>query len=119
MNVVRPSHEPIERIEDHRFGPRIDRCGRLVEDEDAGVLQERPCDAEALALAARQPNAAFADLRLVSLRQPRNEFVGVGGGCGRDDLVHRRVEPAVADVVGDRAREEQRLLRDDADVVAQ
>ena len=36
-----------------------------------------------------------------------------------DDLVHRRVEPAVADVLGDRPREEQRLLQDDADLVAQ
>ena len=49
----------------------------------------------------------------------RDEFVRVGGGCGRDDLVRRGVEAAVADVVGDRAREQQRLLRHDADVVAE
>ena len=36
-----------------------------------------------------------------------------------DDLVHRRVEPAVADVLGDRAGEQQRLLEHDADLVAQ
>jgi len=42
------------------------------------------------------------------------------GGAGRvADLVHRRVEAAVAQVVGDRAGKERRLLQDDGDPLAQ
>ncbi len=38
---------------------------------------------------------------------------------GRHDLVHGRVEPAVSDVVGDRAGEQQRRLHHEAHLVAQ
>ena len=45
--------------------------------------------------------------------------VGARGLGGGDDVVDRRVGPTVRDVVSDRDREEERLVEDHADVVAQ
>ena len=48
-----------------------------------------------------------------------DELVRVRGAGGLLDLRARRVEPAVAQVVGDGAREQHRLLRHDRDLLAQ
>ena len=45
--------------------------------------------------------------------------VGADGPRGSDDLLARRLGAAEGDVVGDRAREEEALLRDDAELAAQ
>ena len=57
--------------------------------------------------------------RLVRLRQTLDEVVRVGRLRSLDDLVHGGVELAVADVLLDRPREEQWLLEDDADLLAE
>jgi hypothetical protein len=119
MNEVRPTMSSSSAVEDHALRPRVDRGRGLVEDEDRRVLDERARHRHALALAARQARASLAQDGVVALGQPRDEVVRVGGLRRRDDLVHRRVELAVANVVGDRAREQQRLLEDHADLVAQ
>ena len=64
-------------------------------------FEEGPGDRDALTLAAGQLRSALAEHRLVSLRQRRDEVVRVGRFGRRDNLVHRRVQAAVADVVGD------------------
>ena len=112
-------HQPIQRLEDHRLRPRIDRRGRLVEDENRRVLQERPGDADALALAAGQPDAALADRRLVAPGSREMKSCALAAVAAATISSSRGVELAVADVVGDRAREQHRILRHEADVVAQ
>ena len=62
-------HQPVERVEDDRFGLRVDRRGRLVEDQDRRVLEERARDRDPLPLAAGQLRAALAEQRVVPLRQ--------------------------------------------------
>src|SRR5262249_6126069 len=42
-------HQAIQGIEDYHFGLGIDGRGRLVEDEDRGVLEESPGDSDTLA----------------------------------------------------------------------
>ena len=44
-----------------------------------GVLEQRPGDGQALALAARQQPAPLADHRVVALGQRGDEIVGLGG----------------------------------------
>src|SRR5262245_17908885 len=58
---VRHQHDGLPRIvqlmkERHDFGPRrrVEISGRLVGQEDAGLVDQRPRDGDALALAARQ-----------------------------------------------------------------
>ena len=119
MIVVRPDLEPVERVLDEPLRFVVERAGRLVEEQDRRVLEDRPGDRDALALAARQPRAAVADDRVVAVGQRADEVVGVGRPGRGDDLGLGRVEPAVQDVLADRAAEQRRLLGDQADLAAQ
>jgi hypothetical protein len=106
----------VERLLDFLLGLGIDRRGGLVEDQDARVDQQRAGDGDALALAARQALAAFADQRIVAVRQAQDEVVGMGGAGGGDDLLARGVGLAVGDVLGNGAEEQEGLLQHQADV---
>ena len=68
MSVVRPRISSSIVCHDRGFGGRIERAGRLVEDEDGRVLQKGAGDADALALADAEVAAAFADLASGSRR---------------------------------------------------
>ena len=46
----------------------VERAGGFIEDEDAGVRRQGPCDRQALTLAAGEIGAALLDLRVVALR---------------------------------------------------
>ena len=56
---------------DEPLADRVERAGRLVEDEDARVLEQHAGQRDALLLAARQLVAALADDRVVALGQLR------------------------------------------------
>ena len=69
MIVVRPriaSRRPTRIL---RLGRRVDRGGRVVEDQDPRVDDERARDRDPLALAARERDPALADHRVVAVRQ--------------------------------------------------
>src|SRR5690606_42127806 len=55
------------------LGAGVQRGRRLVEHHDAGVLQQRAGDGDALALSARQLDAALADAGVVTRRQAGNK----------------------------------------------
>ena len=55
-------HQPVEALLDRRLDLRIERAGRLVEDEDRRILEEDAGDRDALALAAGELRAALADM---------------------------------------------------------
>ena len=67
------------------FDVDVDRAGRVVEDEDRRVEEQRPRDRHALALAARERVAALTDDRVVAVGEPHDELVGVRGLRGRLD----------------------------------
>ena len=119
MSVVRPFEQAIERLLHEVLALGVERARGLVEDEDARILQDGARDGDALLLPAGELHAALADERRVALGEARDEVVGVGGAGGGLDLGVGRGALSVADVLGDRAREEHRLLRDDADLTAQ
>ena len=55
---------------DPPLGADVDGRGRLVEDQDARVGEQRPREGDELALAEREPDAALAELGLVAVLEP-------------------------------------------------
>ncbi|ALK97791.1 hypothetical protein AB595_18195 [Massilia sp. WF1] len=55
------ARQPFQFARDRAFRYRIQGRGRLVEDQDRRVLQDRAGDADALPFAAREHHAALAD----------------------------------------------------------
>src|SRR5262249_35532145 len=74
---------------------------------------------DALALAARELEAALADDGLVAVRQRGDKTIDPGQPGRRFDLGATRTGPAIADVVTDRVVEQHGVLRHDADCPAQ
>ena len=86
----------------------------------AGIAEDRPGQRDPLPLAAGQAVAAGADDRVVAAVQFLfDEAVGVGLLGGRDHFLAGGLRRAVADVVVHRVVEQQRLLRDQADLPPQ
>ena len=110
-----PDHQPIQRLLDHRLVLCVDRGQRLVQHQDRRVAQQRPGDGDALALAAREARAAFADHGLIAIGQRFDEVMRVGGAGGGDKLGLVGVGAAETQVVLDRAVEQVGVLRHDGD----
>src|SRR5207253_519305 len=77
-------------------------------------------DGDALALAARQLDAAVAYERFIALaafgvRKIGDEGIGGGHLRHRFDLMFARLRPAIADIVADRTMQQRDILRDDTD----
>ena len=101
------------------FGDRIERARRLVENQDRWVLEQRPRDREPLALAPGQQPAALADARLEAFRIALDDIERLGALAGLAHFLLGRIGLADAQIVGDRAIEQQRLLEHHADIAAQ
>ena len=97
----------------------IERGGRLVEDQDARLGDERAGDREPLALAARQIGAALLDHRVIALRHPRDELVCARHLGGGHDLVDRQRGVGERDVLAHRAVKQHVLLQHHADLAAE
>ena len=110
-------HERHQAVHDLRLARRVEARGRLVEHEDRRVAQQDPRDPDALALAARQPDALRPERAVEAAGQAADEVLGVGRAGGADDVLARRVA-AVGDVLGDGAGEQHRVLQEDPDLVA-
>ena len=65
------------------------------------------------------PAPFLPDLGLIAVGLGHDEIVGVGRTGGRHDVLKRGAGPAVADVLGNGAGKEHRLLQHDADLRAQ
>ena len=66
--LVRPLHERVQRRLDDLLGRRVDAAGRLVEDENPRIRQQRPGKGDQLPLADAQIAAVLAHLGLVTAR---------------------------------------------------
>ena len=111
--------DALERAVEGRLGRRVERARRLVEQEQLGVAHQRPGDAHALALAAREPPPALAHERLVALGERQDPLVDLRGLRGGFDFGVGGIEAAVADVLADREVEEEAVLQHHAHLRAQ
>ena len=112
-------HHLVERGLHLHLGGGVERAGRLVEDQDRRVLHQRARDRDALALAAREHAAALADAGLEAFRIALDEIERLRARGGLANLLVGRLRPADAQVLADRAVEQQHLLEHHADVPAQ
>ena len=112
-------HRLAEAEADPRLRRRVDRRGRVVEDEDARVHGDRARDGDSLALAARERDSALADDRVVALRQLGDELVAPARAARRDSTSSSVASGrAEGDVLAHGRGEEERVLRDDRDLRA-
>ena len=96
----------------------VERAGRLVEQQDRRAVVDGARDRDPLRLAAREPQAALADPRVVAEREALDELVRVRELRRPDDA---RLLGLVAegDVAADRVVEQVALLEHEADVPAE
>ena len=112
-------HEVLERLDDRLFGRRVERGRRLVENQNRRVADDGAGDGDALALAAGEGHAAVADHGRVALRHRHDEVVRVGELGRAHGRFGIRIRAAVGNVLPDRRAEEQCVLQDEADLIAQ
>ena len=107
-----------EREANAEFGVGVDGGGGFVEDEDAGVVGQRAGEADELFLAGGESGAALADRLCELQRQGADEVADVDLVGGAFEALVGDPCRAEADVVGDGAGEEERILQDDAEALA-
>src|ERR1043165_7285166 len=56
---------------------RVEVSGRRLQNENLRLRENGPRDGQALLLSSRQFHPALADERVIALRQPRDEFMGI------------------------------------------
>ena len=110
---------PGEGPADEGVGAGVDGGGRVVEDEDLRPLEQGAGDAQALLLASGHIGAALLDAGVVAVGELPDELVGLGELAGADELGVGGVGVAPAQVLLDGAGEQDVLLQDDGDLVAQ
>ena len=101
------------------LGVDVDVRGRLVEDQDARVGDERAGEGDELALAGGELHAALADLGVEPVRQRADEVPAPTARAASSISSRVASVAAEGDVVGDRAAEQEGLLRDDPQLRAQ
>src|SRR5258708_19348770 len=62
---------------DVEFGGRIKRRSGFIEDKDSWLLDCRPCDRQSLPFSPRQLEPPLPDVRIVGIRQARDELLNV------------------------------------------
>src|SRR5262249_18348550 len=97
----------------------VERAGGLVKHEDAGVLEDRASDGQALALAARELDPLLADYGVVACRPADDELVAVGADRGLDHGGLGSVLAGIGDVVAQGAVEPAWQLADLGDGLVQ
>ena len=95
------------------LGGGVEGRRRLVEHDDGSVLEQRPGDGDALALAAGQVRAARAEPGAPALGQALHELVELGMASGSFDLRIARIRAGDADVLEQRCLEDVLVLLDE------
>ncbi len=103
----------------HALTRNVQQRRRLVEHEDRRGGQEGAGEGDQLPLPGGQATASFAYLRVIAAGQRADEGVRADSGCGRFDVSLAGARLAEPHVVRDGAAEQEVLLGDQHDLVAQ
>ena len=103
--VVRGLHQSFQRLLHQRLALGVERGGRLVEQQQRRLAQDRARNRDALALAAGKRDAALADRRIEALRHARDEFGGARSLRRPLDLGVARAGAPEADVLAHATRQ--------------
>src|SRR5262249_54121957 len=114
-----PGDQATQRFQNEPFRLSVHRGGRLIQNEDRGVFQEGAGDGDALTLAAGQGHPPLSHIGVIALGEVANKLVGVGGPGRLQHFELRSARAAVSDIVADVAGEQDRVLQDDGDLIAQ
>ena len=106
-------HQTVDRLLHQPLGLGVERAGGLIENEDRGIAEQRPCNRDSLALATGEPRAALAQQRAIALGEAHDELVRVGRARRGTHLVERHILQAVGDIREHAVVEEHRFLRHD------
>ncbi len=101
------------------LGLRIQRAGGLVEQQNAGLFEDRARNGDALFLTAGQLEPPFADLGVEAVRQTGDKGVQVGQTQHLVNRLLARLGIPVGNVVAQRVVEQHGVLWDHADVATQ
>src|SRR4051812_18570906 len=85
------SGDPCDVRIDDRFALGVERAGRLVQDQNARVENQRTCYGEALPLATRQIGRSFINMGVITARKLVDELLRAGQAGGVHDLFESSV----------------------------
>ena len=111
-----PGHQRADGAHELAGGGRIKVRRRLVEQDEWRIAQEGARQRDALALPGRQGKRALAEPRIEAVRERRDEALGSGQPRCPADRLRTGIRLAERDVLGDRAGEQVRALRDPGDL---
>src|SRR5687768_1413287 len=114
-SFAKPTHRNLNQV----FRRRIDACGRVVEDENPRIHQERSCNRDALPLTAAQRDSTLTDDRVVAVLEFGNELVRLGRARALLNVLSGGGGFSVSNVFRDGRAEQKALLENDADGPAQ
>ena len=109
----------MERGTDQLVRLGIDGAGRIVENQNLRLLQQRTGDAQALALSAGHIGTALLDVRVVLIGEFLNESIGLRELRGMANLFIGGVRVAPPEVFGNSAGEQHVLLQHHGHLIAQ
>ena len=98
---------------------RIERCGRLVEQQDGSVLEDGPGNGDALPLATREPISSLPDDRIVPLGKRHDLFVYRCSSCSSFYICIAGCWSTSSNVLLHRRMEQERLLTNDGNLLQQ
>src|SRR2546421_8913143 len=102
--------QALESLLDQQFGKRVDVGRGFIEDQDARVGEQGAGERDELALADAQVATSLMDRRVVALGQMGDEIVRPHCLRGLFNLCVTGFQASIADVLADRACEEEGLL---------
>jgi len=97
-----PLRQSPQGADDGTFVLFVESRRWLVQNQDRCVANCSPSDGDPLPLAVRQRYTAFAENRVVTLRQAFDELVGIRQARGCFDLLLSSTTPRITDVVANR-----------------
>ncbi len=101
------------------FVLRVREGGGLIQNDDRRVLQNGPCQRDALVLAAGEIGAAAAHHGIKTVGEPVDDLPALRGFGGAQDLFPRGVRPGGTDIFQQGVLEELRVLKDKGNLLYQ